>query len=246
MRHGQRLRMPAVHLGVRGPVRPCLRNLLLLELGGSRMSLVHGHALGRCWAVSHAARPSVERHPVRIRDRVLPHNRVVDVGVVNDGRIYPCHRSVIRKHSALPHAAHKTNAHIAETVVHSAVIANRRAPVSGVKNVLSARPAPIGRGPQRAHKRRWLPRAGNPVVAIVSVRPVARGPHPTCLGAHRLFEDRKHWRRKCHRDNHARRRQGRQQRNQERHYCQAPHSRESHEKTSRVFRLPAALIFNGL
>jgi hypothetical protein len=60
----------------------------------------------------------------RVCDRVLTHNGVVNVGVVNDRCVYPHHCGVIRKHAALPHAADETDAHEAEAVVHATVVAD--------------------------------------------------------------------------------------------------------------------------
>lgn len=138
MRHGQRLWVSSVRLGIRGPVRACLRRLLLLELCGRCMPLIHCRALGRRAAVLNAAWPTVIRDPAPIRDRVLPHDVVVDVSVVNDRRVYPRHCGVIREHATLPHAAHVTNAHVAKTIVHPAIEAHRQAPVAGIKGVLAA------------------------------------------------------------------------------------------------------------
>jgi hypothetical protein len=99
--------------------------------------LVHRRPFRGCRLMLNAAGAAAVSHAVRIRDRVFTHDRIVDVCVVNNRRVHAHDGGVIAEHASLPHAAHETNAHVAETVVHSAVIADSRSPVSGIEDVLA-------------------------------------------------------------------------------------------------------------
>jgi len=107
----------------------------------------------------------------------------VDVGVVDSRFIHMHDRPVIGEFAAAPLAANEADAHVAEAVVDAAVVSNVRTPVTGVENIESIRPAPIGRRPQRTLVGRGNPGAWNPEVAIISISPVARSPHPSGLRA---------------------------------------------------------------
>jgi hypothetical protein len=124
MRHYHCLRMSTIRLGIRSAIRPSLRNPLLLGLRRRSMPPVHCGAFSRRRFVPYAARAAVVSHPARIRDSIFSHDRAVDVGVVDDGRVHSHHCGVIRELAAPPHAAREADAHVAEAVIHSAVVAN--------------------------------------------------------------------------------------------------------------------------
>jgi hypothetical protein len=113
----------------------------------------------------------------------------VYIGGVNICLIHANHRRVIRKRVAAPFAACEPDATESEAVVHAAVVAHVLAPVTVMKSVLAAVPAPVRRCPHCAHVRGWHPRAWIPVVVpiVVGIRPVAGRPHQIWLGAYRLL-----------------------------------------------------------
>jgi hypothetical protein len=57
-------------------------------------------------------------------------------------------RSVVEEASATPVAAGEADAHVAKAIVHTAVVANVRAPVAIMEDVRAAFISPVRRGPQ--------------------------------------------------------------------------------------------------
>jgi hypothetical protein len=124
----------------------------------------------------------------------------VDVGIVDDRRIYPHHGGVIGKFAAAPLAANEADAHVPESIVHAAVITNVGAPVAVVEYEQAAGPAPIAGRPQSSFIWRRNPGAGNPIIAVVAIGPVAGSPHEAGLRAKRLFIDGKNRRSESYAD----------------------------------------------
>ena len=96
----------------------------------------------------------------------VPHVDLVDVpggGVVEE--VVPS-----------PFATLKAGSGVAVAVANSAIVADVRSPVAGVKAVVAALRAPIGRGPEHAGRRRANPGACCPEVAAWTVCPVAGSP----------------------------------------------------------------------
>jgi hypothetical protein len=177
--------------------------MLPLDTRGLRVTIALGNPFFGGWRVIDAAGTTAEGHMPVVDDSVALHNRAVDIGGMNKFFVYMHHSRVIREDSALPHAAGKADAHVSKAVVHAAVVANVLAPIAIVEHELAAGPAPVARGPQRAGIGRRHPGAGNPVIAIGTVGPIARCPHQAGFGAQRLLIDRQHWRGKPHADKNS-------------------------------------------
>src|SRR5260370_38583747 len=74
----------------------------------------------------------------------------------------------------------------APLLIKPAVESNVRAPVAGIPDIEAFSPTPIARGPQHANYRRLNPGSGNPVVAVLPVRPISGLPNVAGLGWRRL------------------------------------------------------------
>ena len=187
---GDVCRMPVIVIEVGSSVSARRLLMLGLEGGCSHVRLVAEGAFLRGHGVVDAARATAVGDVIVVDDGVVHDDRVVDVGVVNDGGVYADNVSVICECAATPNAAGETDSHIAEAVVHTAVVADVRAPVAGMPDVKAAAPAPITRGPKSANIWRGHPCARNPVITIRAVGPIAGGPHKTWLRARGLNVDR--------------------------------------------------------
>lgn len=83
-----------------------------------------------------------------IVDDCIPlHNRAIDIHVMDHPIVHAHHRRVVHKIVPTPHAAHESDAHVAEAVIHAAVVTHVIAPIAGVVNVKSVLPSPPWRGP---------------------------------------------------------------------------------------------------
>src|SRR5215470_7535511 len=109
------------------------------------------------------------------------------VGVVNHCHVHVRYRAVIEELSVFPVPSSKAYTAIAEAVVNPAVETDMRTPIARVPDIDAACPPPITRGPEKAGLRGQNPRAGNPIVAIVAVSPVAGSPDVASARAERLF-----------------------------------------------------------
>ena len=131
--------------------------------------------------------------------------RVVDdgfaVNIVNVRDIHVACRAVIVERSAVPISALITETAIAEAVVDAAVKADTPAPIAFIPGVGVVTPAPVTRRPEQTLFGSLHPRAWNPEVAFVSIRPIAGRPQITVGGAHGLGIYRESRRR--NRDRHA-------------------------------------------
>jgi hypothetical protein len=125
--------------------------VLLLIYRWSFVPIVHGYAFFRSGIMPNSAGAAAVGDSPIIHYGVVPHNCPVDIDIVNAHIIYPYHRGVICKVVAMPRATHKAYSHVSESVVHAAVVAHVLAPISGVKHIESARPAPIRRCPERTY-----------------------------------------------------------------------------------------------
>jgi hypothetical protein len=138
--------------------------MLYLNRGWSRVLFVGSYLFLGPGLVLDAAGTAVIRHTVGVDDRVSLHDCPVDVGGVDDGLIHMHHSGVVGKGAAAPFSAGKTDAPIAEAVVHPAVVADVTAPIAFVEDKAAARPAPVVGGPESAPIGRRHPGTGNPVV----------------------------------------------------------------------------------
>jgi hypothetical protein len=116
-----------------------------------------------------AARTAAEADVAIVDDgRAIDDGRV-DVGVVDHRGVHVHHRRVVSEDTAAPLAAREADAHVAEAVVHAAVVADVRSPIAFMEDVPSAFPAPIVGRPQQTGPGRGYPCAGNPVVVRIFV-----------------------------------------------------------------------------
>src|SRR5580658_158452 len=143
------------------------------------------------------ARPAVEADSV---DRC-----VIDYGlaihVVNVGDVHMAHRGVVKELITLPMPTRVALTGVAVAVRDAAVEPDCRTPVPLVPRIACVAPPPISRGPEQAGFG-WLhPSAGHPVVAVLTVAPVAGRPNPTLLNQDGLFVHRQFGRRE--RDGHG-------------------------------------------
>jgi hypothetical protein len=141
-----------------------------------------------------AARAACISYAAIIDDGRVPHDCLVHIGVVNDGPIHAHHSSVVREAVSAPLAAGKADAHVTEAIVDTAVIADVLAPVAVMEEVMSAFKAPVGGRPEVARLGSRHPGAGNPVITVLAVRPVAGGPEVAVFGAGWLFVNGEHGR----------------------------------------------------
>jgi len=120
------------------------------------------------------------------------HDRLIHIGIVNDRPVYAYDSSVIREVTTAPFAAGKADAHISEPVVNTTVVADVRAPITCVEEIVSAFKSPVGRGPQKARLGSRYPGARNPVIAVVTISPIARRPKISIFRARRLLIHRQY------------------------------------------------------
>src|ERR1700722_8161367 len=172
--------------------------VLLLALHSGRFHVavaIRRHFAGGCAGIDAAAAAVVAD---AVGFAVIADAAVV--GVVNVGHVHVIHRAVVIEMIVVPVAAFVAVAEIAEAVIHAAVEADVRAPVSTVPEIAAAAPAPISGSPEEADLRRQNPDAGNPVVAGIGVGPIARSPDVTVTGAKGLGINRQGWRSEADRD----------------------------------------------
>lgn len=98
------------------------------------------------------------------------------VRVVDDVDVYVGHGAVIEEMAAGPIAAEEAGAWIAEAIVDAAVEADMRPPIAGIPDIEAVIPAPIAGSPEKADNGRLNPRAGNPIIAVITVGPITRSP----------------------------------------------------------------------
>src|SRR5277367_6164098 len=132
------------------------------------------------------AHAAVEADVLVVDDGVLRDDGavLVDVGHMDAAEVRDS--VVVGKCSTAPLAADETDAAVAEAVVNSAVEADVRAPIASVPAINAASEAPIARSPKNANPGRLHPNTRNPIVARVSVGPIAGGPEIARSGERRL------------------------------------------------------------
>jgi len=135
---GKVLRTSTVVLNVRIPVALRRLKMLLLKARWRHVLFPHRRPLFRCGIMPNAARTAAVGNVIVVDDRSLMDNRLVHIGVVDSPLIHAHHCAVVPEIMAVPFTAHKSNAHVAEAIVHAAVIANVATPVSGVEQIQPA------------------------------------------------------------------------------------------------------------
>src|SRR6516164_5243108 len=164
----------------------------MLYLDGSRRDMVlvdHTLLFGRRSGGESARTPCVA-HP--IDGDVVDHRLAVDVLNLHVGDVGDL--TVVIKAVTPPIAALITMTRITETVDHSSVETDLRRPVTRRPDEKSLRPAPVPRRPEKSDRGWFDPGAGNPVVAIRPVIPVAGHPDVIRRGYRRLFVHWNRWR----------------------------------------------------
>lgn len=121
--------------------------MLLLKGSCSDVLLVHCVQLFGGRIVPDSAGAAAECHAMFVHDRVVLHHGAIDIGVVDVNVVYVHNGCVVFKTMVVPPAADKADAHVTKSVVHAAVESDVGSPVSGMKDVNAARPAPVGRRP---------------------------------------------------------------------------------------------------
>lgn len=203
------------------------------------MTHAHGCAFSGCRIVADSVRPSIEGNATLVWNGVVAHDVAVFIGVADSVSIDVHHGGIIGKPAIAPFPADESDSHIAIAVVDSAVISNLVAPIALMKDVAAIIPAPPGWSPHCSFIRSGYPFAGNPVISIVVIRPIARRPHPAFFRARRLVIDRQFGGRKIDGDRDLSSRSSRNEEKQK--YWQKPErtSRGSHVKSSLDSRSPA-------
>src|SRR5579863_744519 len=171
------MRMASVGLRVGCAIGAGSGNVLRLNRCWSDVAFAGGEALLRRGLMLDSAGSAVVGNVGVVHDGVVMDDGLVHVGVVDDGRVHVNDCGVIGELAAAPLAAGKADAHVAEAIVDTAVEADVRSPVAFVEEELAAFPTPPGRGPQKADGGRGNPGAGNPVIPVGTVGPVAGSPH---------------------------------------------------------------------
>jgi len=159
------------------------------------MLLVFGCPLFGAWIMPDAAGTAAEGNVAVSGNIASFHNRPINIGGVNARNVNAHHGRVVGEFMAAPHAAGKSDAAVAEAIVHAAVVANMASPVAVMKDKHAAGPAPVAGRPERSLIGGRNPRAGHPIVPILAVSPIARRPHPARFRARGLLVNREHrWR----------------------------------------------------
>src|SRR5208337_1328704 len=166
--------------------RSCRRVLLV------HRSLFHGGRSGGNSTLAAVVADMVHRGFVN-------YGLAVNIGDVRD--VHVIHRAVVVETSVVPISAPIADTTVAKAVVDATVEADTLAPVTFIPCKGIVAPAPIAGSPEQANGRRLDPCAGNPEVAFITVRPVARCPQITGCGDHGLSVYRQRGR--SDRDRHA-------------------------------------------
>lgn len=151
------------------------------------MTLVHRLPFLRQRIVVDSARTTRIGHVVVVDDGRIVNNGRVDIGVVDHSPVHIHDRGVVGKTITTPFTAGEADAHVAEAIIHAAIVADMRSPVTFKEAVMTAFPAPVRGRPKETGLRSRHPGARHPVIAVVAISPVSRGPEPSLFGARRLF-----------------------------------------------------------
>jgi hypothetical protein len=228
----QGFRVSAIVFGIQGLVGLGRSDVLDLVGGGGYVLIMRSNQFLRSGGMLNAAGASAIGNVVIVDDCGLVDDGGVDVGVADDGLVHVHDRGVIGKFVSAPFAAGKADAHVAEAIIHAAVVADVGTPVALVKSVLAALPAPVSGRPQRTLIGRGHPGSGNPEVSVVAPAPIAGSPHQVGLRAGWLFIDRQDRRRDpdTDADGDLRERRDRNHRYEQSKQKQTCRAKQSHRK----------------
>ena len=169
--------------------------MIPLHRGRLEVMIALRHHFMRRGTYAQSTRTAVEGHVIIH----VNHGVVVYVGHVHAADVHD--RAVIKERATAPVTALESNTGITEAVVHTAVEADMRTPITAVPAIDTARPTPVPRGPEQAGLRRQHPRTRHPVIAVLAVRPISWRPDVPLTRQWWLDVDRQH--RRSHRDRHA-------------------------------------------
>ena len=184
-------RTPMIHGREEGAIAGCRMLVLRLHIRGVEAALTECALLfgPRSHVDSTSAAVVADARHIVVNDCA-----VVDVCDVHIGHVDVGHATVVIESAALPISTPKTDAKISVAVVHATVKAHMRAPISGMPDVNSLSPSPVSWRPKQAGFRRHHPGSGNPVVAVGTIRPVARRPEVAISWAGWLLVNRQNGR----------------------------------------------------
>ncbi len=183
---------PLIHRSKIGLVLFCYLFMLPLCRSRLKVRLACEACLLRGRPRGYAVRPAIETGVIVIDDRRVVDHRGVHIRGPNDGRVYANCRCVVSKLTTAPLAAAESASTVTKSIIHAAVEADLRAPVTAIENIIAAVPiSPIARRPEIARLRSLHPCSRNPVVVALAVPgPIAWSPHVVGLRTGRLFVNR--------------------------------------------------------
>ena len=171
---------------IRGSMIACeVRDSMIAAYERSTVAAVEASA-----CIANSARTSVET-VVRM---------VVDVAAAPADVVVA---AVVPKMAAAPISAVEAGAEVAEAVVDAAVVADGRAPVSGVPEVAAGTVTPVAGSPKGVDVGRCDPGAIDPFIAVAGPSPVTGSPDVAVAGGGGLVVDRDGGRRDGNRDKNA-------------------------------------------
>ena len=140
----------------------------------------------------YAVRPAIEAGVIVIDDRRVVDHRCIHIRRPNDGRVHVYSRCVVSELTTAPLTAGKSTSTVTISIIHAAVEADLRPPVTAIENIIAAvSPSPIARRPEIARLRSLYPCSSNPVVVALAVPgPIAWSPHVVGLRTGRLNVNR--------------------------------------------------------
>jgi hypothetical protein len=191
LRHGSMSGNSTVCRSKIGLVLLCNLHMLLLYRSRLQVRLAREGLLLRCRLRRYAVWPTVEAGVSVVDDGGVIDDRLIDVDVPDHGGVHAYGSCVVRKGASAPLAAGKAATAVAESIVHSSVVADLCSPIAVVEDVSSVVPTPITWGPEIAGLGRFNPGAGNPIVVAFAIPcPISGRPHVVGLWAGRLNVDR--------------------------------------------------------
>ena len=156
------------------------------DVGGHFLSVCHRRFLFCVRLRLYSAISTVKAGTVSVH--VLG-ERIIDVGVIDNGLIHARHSGVVLEVVSTPSSAPVAVSGVAITVINASIKADMRSPVTLVKRVCAVVPAPPSRCPKQTDLRWSDPDARDPVIIVVIgiPAPVAWSPDVTCNRARWLL-----------------------------------------------------------
>jgi hypothetical protein len=182
--------MAAAILGIGALIAPGRTLVLVLDRCSAYMLVVICKPLVGAGFVMDAFRPAAEADVAAPVNVSFVHTPAIVKGVMEAMAVYICDRGVVAEVVAMPLAAGKADAAIAEAVVDAAVVAYVPSPVALMEDKPAAGPTPVGGSPQSAFVGGRHPSAANPIKVACAPCPIARRPYHAGFRAGGLFVDR--------------------------------------------------------